>query len=143
MSTLFQDAYAFLSEIDLGLIFLASGGGMIVGSISTGKVLDRDYQMIKKQLIDVRSRDHPEGNAGLDVEKEVVKEENYPIERARLRSMPIYLVFFAATTISYGWAIHQGAHISIPLILLFVGEFCLSHFPFVIHHTVLQSVGVR
>jgi len=51
ISVLFQKSYPFLNETDIGLCYLAIGGGMVFGSLLSGKILDRDYQAIKKEMI--------------------------------------------------------------------------------------------
>ncbi|EIN07876.1 hypothetical protein PUNSTDRAFT_135396 [Punctularia strigosozonata HHB-11173 SS5] len=51
MSSLFAVAYPFLDETDLGLLFLAIGGGMIVGTATMGKVLDWEYRRIRDGLV--------------------------------------------------------------------------------------------
>lgn len=49
ISTLLGPAYPFLNETTIGLCFLGIGGGMIVGSSVTGRVLDREYQTFRKK----------------------------------------------------------------------------------------------
>jgi hypothetical protein len=49
ISTLLGPAYPFLDETTIGLCFLGIGGGMIVGSSVTGRVLDREYRTFKKK----------------------------------------------------------------------------------------------
>lgn len=114
ISVLFSRSYPFLSESDIGLCFLASGGGMIFGSLFTGKLLDRDYRTIKNQM--VRRFEELDGEKEMRAE-EITNEEHFPIERARLRTMPIYLVLFSVSTIGYGWCLHANVNIAVPLIL--------------------------
>ena len=58
ISTLFSDAYPFLTQTDIGLCFLAIGGGMAFGSVVGGKALDKDYRRIKHKL-EEKARDDP------------------------------------------------------------------------------------
>jgi len=112
-STLFQKSYPFLNETDIGLCYLAIGGGMLFGSLLTGKFLDRDYQSIKKQMIRKAEADREKGMRPEDV----TKEENFPIEHARLRTTPIYLAVFVSATLGYGWCLQKNVNLAVPLIL--------------------------
>jgi len=47
----------------------------------------------------------------------VTKEENFPVEKARLRLMPLWVAIFAATCAGYGWTLQAHASIAAPLIL--------------------------
>ena len=50
ITPLFQANYAYLSETDIGLCFLALGGGLTIGSYSNGKLLDYQYKWMKKRF---------------------------------------------------------------------------------------------
>nr|ANC28058.1 major facilitator superfamily [Polyporus umbellatus] len=113
ISTLFQSTYPFLTETDVGLCFLAIGGGMLFGGLVNGKVLDWEYQRVKRNMIQKLERD-PENKMR---PQDVTKEENFPIEYARLRLMPIVFVVYAAACIGYGWCLQSGVSIAGPLIL--------------------------
>jgi hypothetical protein len=113
ISTLFEGAYPFLSTMDIGLCFLAIGGGMVIGAVINGKLLDHDYQSIKRRVI----RD-----AQRDSEKEVkfediVADDKFPIEQARLRSTSVYSFLFMACITGYGWCLEANVSIAGPLIL--------------------------
>jgi predicted MFS family arabinose efflux permease len=51
ISTTFEATYPFLTETTIGLCFLAYGGGMMIGSVVHGKVLDREFQKFKRKLV--------------------------------------------------------------------------------------------
>ncbi|KAJ7671193.1 MFS general substrate transporter [Mycena rosella] len=110
VSTIFHAAYPALNETQLGLCFLAIGGGMLIGSATSGKILDWDYQRVKR---------------GVGISE---KEDNsFPIEKARMRLMPILLAFYAACCAAYGWCIERGVSLAGPLILLIgVGFFSMA-----------------
>lgn len=112
IAQIFGDRYPFLSESEIGLLFLAIGGGSTIGSIGVGKTLDWEYKHIRRRL---------EKRARADAEKKdskaLLKEEDFPIEEARLRSMPIYLGLFSLCCVGYGWALDQTAPLAVPLIL--------------------------
>lgn len=94
ISSSFAKIYPNLSETVLGLCYLPTGAGMIIGSTVTGKVLDWEYDRIKKRT----------GNA-------------FTIEYARLRLMPYYLTLFVMCVIGWGWTIQAKAHMAAPLCL--------------------------
>ncbi|KAI8981383.1 MFS general substrate transporter [Trametes punicea] len=123
ISTLFQPTYPFLNETDTGLCFLAIGGGMLIGGVVTGEILDREYQRVKRKLIckvesDPEKRIRPE---------DVTREEHFPIELARLRLMPVFFAVYVAACIGYGWCLKAGVNIAGPLILqIVIGWTCVS-----------------
>ncbi|KGQ10243.1 Quinidine resistance protein 3 [Beauveria bassiana D1-5] len=49
MSSLFKDRYG-LSEMQIGLTFIANGVGCILGTLVNGRILDADYSRVKAQL---------------------------------------------------------------------------------------------
>jgi multidrug resistance protein len=94
ISSAFHRIYPDLSQTVLGLCYLPTGAGMIIGSTMTGKMLDWEYSRIKKRL-----------------------GENFTIEYARLRIMPFYLGLFIVCVIGWGWSIQARAHMAVPLVL--------------------------
>ncbi|KAI0782355.1 MFS general substrate transporter [Irpex lacteus] len=112
ISTLFTDAYPFLTQTDIGLCFLAIGGGMAIGSIFGGKVLDKDYRRIKSSL-EEKARNDPESKIRPE---DVTKEENFPVEYARLRIVPLSFAAYIAASIAYGWCLDKRVNIAGPLI---------------------------
>ncbi|KAJ7689586.1 MFS general substrate transporter [Mycena rosella] len=107
ISTVFHSTYPQLSETDLGLCFLTVGGGMVFGSLFCGRVLDWDYQRVRRSMPEVAN------------EKTDKNDDAFPIEKARLRLMPVLLAVFVASCIGYGWCIDRRTSIAGPLILLF------------------------
>jgi multidrug resistance protein len=94
ISSAFAKVYPELSETVLGLCYLPTGAGMIIGSTMTGKMLDWEYTRIKRR-----------------------SGENFTIEYARLRIMPFYLGLFIVCVIAWGWSIQARAHMAVPLVL--------------------------
>jgi hypothetical protein len=119
MSSLFSKRYPYLSETDLGLVFLSIGSGMMVGSSFTGKLLDWEYHRIKIKLEAHRQQD-------TEKREDSSNQEDFPIEMARLRSTPIYLIIYVAAVIGYGWSMRSGASIAVPLVLHFISKCPLS-----------------
>ncbi|KZL72473.1 MFS general substrate transporter [Colletotrichum tofieldiae] len=95
----FAKVYPWLSETALGLCYLPTGFGMIVGSTLTGKILDWDYARIKRRI---------EASDGGIL---------FPKEYARMRTMPVLLVLFSGTVIAWGFCVDKGVHIAVPLVL--------------------------
>lgn len=99
ISSSFAKVYPHLSETALGLCYLPTGAGMILGSTMTGKLLDWEYARIKKAT-----------------------QDNFTIEYARLRLMPFYLVLFVVCVVGWGWSIQAQAHMAVPLVVgVFLG----------------------
>lgn len=96
---------------------------MLIGGVVTGKLLDWDYERIKQKLVAQALSERCEKMRPEDV----TKDEHFPIEHARLRTMPLYFVVSLASCIGYGWCLDQKVSIAGPLILLFICE--LSHDP--------------
>jgi predicted MFS family arabinose efflux permease len=98
MSTFFSRIYG-LTEIKIGLTFMANGLGCIMGTLLTGKLLDVDYRRIKKQC--AANGDH------------------FPLERARLRTIWLWASLQCASSLAFGWTLDNGVHISVPIICTF------------------------
>ncbi|EXJ84722.1 hypothetical protein A1O3_05393 [Capronia epimyces CBS 606.96] len=126
ISTTFADIYPYLSDTSIGLCYLATGGGMILGSTLTGQMLDREYRRIRQTWTRDRDREREQG-AG--VASASTKNENdnengndndnddFPIEMARLRTMPVFLLIFVACVLAWGWCLQHKVSIAGPLVL--------------------------
>ncbi|KAK7018881.1 MFS domain-containing protein [Favolaschia claudopus] len=110
ISSVFHEAYPQLSETDLGLCFITLGGGQLVGSWFCGRLLDWDYQRLRLALKEPNVEQVDEASGKVD--------DSFPIEKARLRLLPIFLAFYVVSCIGYGWCIDKRTHMSGPLILL-------------------------
>ncbi|KAJ4463406.1 major facilitator superfamily domain-containing protein [Lentinula lateritia] len=124
ISTLFASAYPQLGETEVGLCFLAIGGGMFLGSLTSGKVLDWEFGRIQKEVVKEKGRGKGiERGEGEEQKKTGRYDEDFPIEKARLRLIPFFMIFFVGANLGYGWSIQRKVHISIPLILQFIVGF--------------------
>jgi multidrug resistance protein len=94
ISSSFTKLYPNLSETVIGLCYLPAGAGMIIGSTLTGKMLDWEYARMKAK-----------------------KGDDFTIEYARLRIMPVYLTLFVACVLGWGWCLQARTHIAVPLLL--------------------------
>lgn len=121
ISVLFEQTYPYLSETDIGLCFLAIGGGMLFGGVAAGRIIDKEYRRVKTQMI-AASEKELDPDKRLKIE-DITKEENFPIEKARLRIMPLYLATFVTTCIIYGWLLEAKVNIAGPLIIQIVCEY--------------------
>lgn len=108
IASAFAVAYPQLSETVLGLCYLPTGLGMIVGSTFVGKLLDREY---------ARLRAKAEAERGDEWKKGFRK------EYARLRTMPGHLAVFIAALVAWGWFVEKRVSIGGPLVLQVVCEF--------------------
>ncbi|GKZ17766.1 hypothetical protein AbraIFM66951_010828 [Aspergillus brasiliensis] len=110
MSTLFKEHYG-LTEIQSGLTFIANGAGSMVGTLITGKILDRDYRRVKERHLAQPSLSSD------DEEKKI-----FPLERARLRLVPIFAGLQCLSVIIFGWTIQYSSHvhIAVPIITTFI-----------------------
>ncbi|KAF9804675.1 hypothetical protein IEO21_09298 [Rhodonia placenta] len=115
ISTLFATTYPYLSETEIGLCFLAIGGGMLVGGLVNGKLVDMQYRRVQRRLaLAAQKENDPEKSHNM------TKEDNFPIVRTRLQLMPIYVAVFIATCACYGWTLDKRATIAAPLVLQFI-----------------------
>ncbi|KZV71946.1 MFS general substrate transporter [Peniophora sp. CONT] len=121
LSSLFSVVYPYLNQTEIGLCFLALGSGNTIGTLGMGKLLDREYSRFRTKWL-ARRRREAGGDEG-DVD-----ENDFPIERARLRLMPWCLTPFLLCTIGYGWCLQFRVHIAVPLILQFIMGGCVSGF---------------
>jgi hypothetical protein len=119
ISTLFQSTYPFLNETDTGLCFLAIGGGIVIGGLVTGKLLDKDYKKLTERIVREASTD-PENPLSAE---QVARDENFPIEQARMRMIPFHLIVYIACCAGYGWCLEKGVNMAAPLVLQIVCKF--------------------
>ena len=105
MSTQFASIYK-LNETEIGLTFIANGIGSMFGTITTGKLLDFDYRRVNTKY----ECDNTE-NPRLDSE--------FPIERARLRLVPLFALLQCYSIMVFGWTINYQVHISAPIVTTF------------------------
>lgn len=120
MSTLFERNYN-LKETQIGLTFIANGVGSMVGTLITGNILDRDYKKVKAAFDAEMAQTDLEN--GSEITRSVSKaEEDFPIERARLRLVPIFSVIQCLSILLFGWTIQypHRVHIAVPIVSTFI-----------------------
>jgi predicted MFS family arabinose efflux permease len=114
VSTLFETRY-HLKETEIGLTFIANGVGSMIGTVTTGKILDIEYRHVK-------SRHEPQANRS-DVEASTSGfKDDFPLEKARLRLMPLFALIQCVSIIPFGWSIHYSrhVHIAVPIVSTFI-----------------------
>lgn len=109
MSSLFKSRYG-LEETQVGLTFIANGVGSMIGTLTTGKLLDIDYRKFKMKFQSDR-----EASNGRNINT-----ENFPLEKARLRMLPMFSSLQCVSLILFGWTIQYHVHISVPIISTFI-----------------------
>ncbi|KAJ2980191.1 hypothetical protein NUW58_g7016 [Xylaria curta] len=109
---IYGPGYGF-NDLEVGLSFLAGGGGVIVGGVVAGRLMDWSFEKTA-----VAAGFSPDKKKGIEI-------ASFPIEKARsTASIPIMLVSMFAVG-GYGWAVQTHAHPAIPLILQFyIGAKC-------------------
>lgn len=116
MSTLFKDTY-HLTETQIGLTFLANGIGSMIGTLSTGKVLDIDYRRVRAKHLETGQ----EGTTGDSVS--LSKNETdvlFPLEKARMRLIPLFAALQCISIVIFGWTIQYSVHIAVPIVSTFI-----------------------
>ncbi|KAL8704323.1 MAG: hypothetical protein Q9201_002509 [Fulgogasparrea decipioides] len=104
--TTFDEIYGF-NALEVGLGFLPSLAGMIIGGIIAGKLVDRNYAKTAREC-----------NVNVDRRKgEDLRD--FPIEKARYRNCLPFLSLETASVLGYGWVVHSHVHPSVPLIMQF------------------------
>jgi multidrug resistance protein len=110
---LFQEIYSF-NDLQIGLCYIPFGGGCAIASFINGRILDRNYKRVAKQIGFSIDRKH-----GDDL-------RHFPIERARLEIIWPILGFGLGCVLCYGWVLEQNANLAAPLVLLFFIGLCVN-----------------
>ena len=108
LSITFEEVYPYLTQTDIGLCFLAIGGGMFIGTLSSGRLMDGHFRKKRDNFIS-RAQTGDKGANSLP--------DSFPIEKARLKFMPYLIVVYTVIVIGYGWCLQTKTSIAVPLIL--------------------------
>ncbi|KAF7558136.1 hypothetical protein G7Z17_g143 [Cylindrodendrum hubeiense] len=91
-TTVLLRSFPDLNQWQLGLCFLPNGFGCVLGSLITGRLLDKSFKQVEAQY----KADH-------GLESVTIKgNSDFPIERARLPLMPYFSVAFIVAMGLYG-----------------------------------------
>lgn len=110
-SSLLSERYNFSSD-QIGLSYLASGIGGLIGSLSSGKMMQFYY---KKCMDDYKAR-----KEGASPEEEV---KGFSIQKARLGITFIPSLGMVCACIIFGWTIQYNVHYVVPLLATAVASF--------------------
>ncbi|KAI9246068.1 major facilitator superfamily domain-containing protein [Phascolomyces articulosus] len=99
-----------LDTLQVGLCYIPYGVGSVLGSLTTGRLLNRDFMIVAHQYGMDPQQVRKTGKLTLD----------FPIYLARLRTVWIYMVICQLVILVYGWVLYMKVHLAIPLILLFI-----------------------
>ncbi|OJA16099.1 hypothetical protein AZE42_10598 [Rhizopogon vesiculosus] len=113
ISSLLEIRYPQMTEMDVGLCYLTSGGGLALGAMFSGKLMDWDYRTTKEQFTQTIA-------AQQGIPGDIINEEDIPIEVVRLKRLPLWMIIFCTATAGYGWSLQARATIAVPLVLQFV-----------------------
>lgn len=110
---LFQERY-HLTEIQTGLTFIANGVGSTIGTLITGKLLDKDYQKVQIQFQQKRQN--------TNIHHEGFKNPEFPLEKARLRLCPVFALLQCLSILLFAWSIQfsDRVHIAVPIASTFI-----------------------
>lgn len=109
--------YPFLNSANVGLCYLANGGGLILGAIINGRLLDFDYRRARDKF--TRSSQDKAMNGHMH--------DTFPLESVRLQWSPYFVIMYAACVVGWGWCVEKSVLLAGPLILqVCLGFACIS-----------------
>lgn len=109
------ETYYRLSTLLVGLAFLPSAAGTLLGFFFISYMLDRDYKIVESSY---KAAQTIEDDSTLSSKHN----SDFPIERARLRNIWWITFLFIGATIGYGFAL-SSKHLAIPLVMQFLVAF--------------------
>lgn len=120
MSSLFKQRYR-LTEAQIGLTFIANGVGSIIGTIVSGQLLDHDYRRVKAKY-EARSTQSTVELGNTSFAATSNPEDDFPLEKARLRLVPIFSIVQCLSIILFGWTIQYSSRVpvAVPIISTFI-----------------------
>lgn len=120
MSSLLKDKYG-LTETQICLTFIANGVGSMVGTLITGKILNMDYRRFKDRH-DARIASSNTQDDVEPVNTRKLQENDFPLETARLRLVPLFSLLQCASILLFGRTIQypKQVHIAAPIISTFI-----------------------
>ncbi|WYZ38034.1 hypothetical protein EsH8_II_001540 [Colletotrichum jinshuiense] len=112
MSSLFKSRYG-LSDTHIGLTFIANGAGSMIGTLVTGRILDADYRRVRAKH---------EADSGAEDGACAPAARDFPIERARLRLVPVFSLLQCVSIAVFGWTVNfpGRVHMAVPIASTFV-----------------------
>jgi MFS family permease len=114
-TTLLFEPRLHTSTLLVGLAFLPSGAGSVMSFYLTGYIMDRDYSIVETRY---RESHNVDQNSTVDPKSSA----NFPIYRARLRSLWWLALIFIIATSGYGFSFLSPS-VAAPLVLQFFVAF--------------------
>lgn len=112
------ESYFGFSTILIGVAFLPSAVGTILGFFVISYLLERDYKIVESHY---KTEQDIEEDSNLSFKNN----SDFPTERARLRNIWWITLLFIGATIGYGFSL-PSKHIAGPLIMQFLVGFCAT-----------------
>lgn len=112
MSSLFASIYG-LNDLQIGLCYIANGFGCVCGSLSTGRLLNWEFQRTVKRL-----------NIDPKAARRGRMDPSFPIERTRMRYTWIWGIVYNVFLIVYGWALQYKGPLPVVLIFQAILGYC-------------------
>ncbi|CDS06563.1 hypothetical protein LRAMOSA09091 [Lichtheimia ramosa] len=113
--TYFEAIYGF-NELQIGLCYLPFSGGCVMASFFQGHILNRDFRSVARKLGYTSAEELKSGKLPAD----------FPIFKARLRTIWIQILLLQAVTICYGWVLYKQVHLAAPLVLQFLAGYAIA-----------------
>ncbi|RCH84348.1 hypothetical protein CU098_007592, partial [Rhizopus stolonifer] len=118
LTKLFTEKY-HLSALQIGLCYLASGFGSSLGSFSSGRLLNWQFNRYSRHLCSER------GVIKGKIDRKAI-DPNFPIEAARLNLTWVWGIAFSLFTTTYGWCVQMQTHMAVPLTMAFLMTYTSS-----------------
>ncbi|KAI1339151.1 multidrug resistance protein [Xylariaceae sp. FL0016] len=129
LSTLMIEMYQ-LTEWQAGLSYLPFALGGSFSTFLSGRLLDTTYRRTREK------QGLPANRAqGDDL-------DTFDIEKPRVQVMSVPMMALAVCTIAYGWVLHLGVHVAVPLVLQFLTGLALQ-FNFSSFNVLLVDINHR
>lgn len=122
MASLFKSQYG-LGELQIGLTYIANGAGSMIGTLITGKLLDLDFRKVQTAYASRQaSQDDDKAESAANTMSHDHDKDSFPLEKARLRLVPIFSTAQCLSILLFGWCIQFPRHVSIaiPIISSFI-----------------------
>ncbi|KAF4310671.1 putative major facilitator superfamily transporter protein [Botryosphaeria dothidea] len=122
--------YYGLDTLQIGLAFLPNGIGCALGSYISGIFLDRDFRLTSLTYLTTINPTDPNGAplTASALKNKSALPATFPLERARLAQLPLYVSTFVFSIVLYGFSFSPSpsskggpspSHLSIPLLAQF------------------------
>lgn len=113
LSTQFKAIYGY-NDLEIGLCYLPYGAGCFIAAISQGYMLDWNYRRVAHKI-------------GFTVDRRRGDDlSNFPIERARITPLYVFVTVGLIAMILYGWVLEMRPSVAAPLCLHFVIGLCIT-----------------